>query len=51
MPYAIYERVRGRTLGLLGRDPASCPGVWRELGRDPALLHSGSPKKTGQRPD
>ena len=48
MPYAIYERGRGRTLG---RDPASSPGVWRELGRDPALLHSGSPKKTGQRPD
>lgn len=41
VPYSIYERVRGETLGLLARDPAALPGVWRELGRDLALLHSG----------
>ena len=41
VPYSIYERVRGETFGLLDRDPASSPDVWRELGRDLALLHSG----------
>ena len=41
VPYSIYERVRGETLGLLERDPAASPDVWRELGRDLALLHSG----------
>ena len=41
VPYSIYERVRGETLGLLDRDPAASPDVWRELGRDLALLHSG----------
>ena len=41
VPYSIYERVRGETLGLLDRDPAASPGVWRELGHDLALLHSG----------
>jgi aminoglycoside phosphotransferase (APT) family kinase protein len=40
VPYTVYERVRGETLGLLDRDPATSPGVWRELGRDLALLHS-----------
>ncbi|HEX2739297.1 MAG TPA: phosphotransferase [Rubrobacter sp.] len=41
VPYTIYERVRGETLGLLPRDPAETPEVWRELGHDLALLHSG----------
>jgi aminoglycoside phosphotransferase (APT) family kinase protein len=41
VPYSIYERVRGETLGLLDRDPATSPNVWRELGCDLALLHSG----------
>ena len=40
VPYSIYERVHGETLGLLDRDPAASPDVWRELGRDLALLHS-----------
>ena len=41
VPYSVYERVRGETLGLLTGDPAGLPGAWRELGRDLALLHSG----------
>ena len=44
VPYTIYERVRGETLGLLPRDPAESPEVWRELGHDLALLHSGVAK-------
>jgi aminoglycoside phosphotransferase (APT) family kinase protein len=40
VPYSLYERVHGETLGLLDRDPAGTPGVWRELGRDLALLHT-----------
>ena len=39
VPYTIYERVHGETLGTMGRDPASSPQVWRELGHDLALLH------------
>ena len=41
VPYSIYERVHGENFGLLDRDPAASPGVWRELGHDLALLHSG----------
>lgn len=41
VPYTVYERVRGETLGLLPQDPAKTPEVWRELGHDLALLHSG----------
>lgn len=41
VPYLIYERVRGETLGLLDLEPGATPGVWRELGRDLALLHTG----------
>ena len=44
VPYSIYERVHGETLGLLDRDPAASPGVWRELGHDLALLHQGVAK-------
>ena len=41
VPYSIYERVRGETLGLLDGDPASAREAWRELGYDLALLHAG----------
>jgi aminoglycoside phosphotransferase (APT) family kinase protein len=41
VPYAIYERVQGETLGLLDLEPADTPGVWREVGRDLARLHEG----------
>ncbi len=41
VPYAIYERVRGETLGLLDLEPTDTPEVWRELGRDLARLHLG----------
>jgi aminoglycoside phosphotransferase (APT) family kinase protein len=41
VPYTIYERVHGETFGLLPLDPAETPEVWRELGHDLALLHSG----------
>jgi aminoglycoside phosphotransferase (APT) family kinase protein len=41
VPYTIYERVHGETLGLLPRDPAESSEVWRELGHDLALLHAG----------
>jgi aminoglycoside phosphotransferase (APT) family kinase protein len=40
VPYLIYERVQGRTLGLLDWEPAAIADVWREMGRDLALLHS-----------
>jgi aminoglycoside phosphotransferase (APT) family kinase protein len=41
VPYAVYERVRGEPLSALGQDPETVPQVWRELGRDLALLHTG----------
>jgi aminoglycoside phosphotransferase (APT) family kinase protein len=41
VPYTIYERVHGRTLGLLDWEPAETHLVWHELGRDLALLHTG----------
>jgi aminoglycoside phosphotransferase (APT) family kinase protein len=41
VPYLIVERVRGETLGLLAREPGDTPEVWRELGHDLALLHTG----------
>lgn len=41
VPYSVYERVRGETLGLLDLDPAHAPDAWRELGRDLGLLHDG----------
>jgi aminoglycoside phosphotransferase (APT) family kinase protein len=40
VPYTIYERVHGETLGLLPKDPAEVPRVWKELGHDLALLHA-----------
>ena len=41
VPYAVYERVHGETLGLLDLEPTDTPGVWREVGRDLARLHEG----------
>jgi aminoglycoside phosphotransferase (APT) family kinase protein len=41
VPYAVYERVPGAPLSALGREPATVPQVWRELGHDLALLHTG----------
>jgi aminoglycoside phosphotransferase (APT) family kinase protein len=43
VPYLIFERVEGRTLGLLDWEPADAASVWRELGRDLALLHTRVP--------
>jgi aminoglycoside phosphotransferase (APT) family kinase protein len=40
VPYTVYERVHGDTLGLLELDPGDSPGTWRELGRDLGLLHT-----------
>ncbi len=40
VPYLIYERVHGETLGLLDLDPGATPQAWRELGRDLARLHT-----------
>ena len=40
MPYSLYERVQGVTLGLLDREPEDTPDVWREIGRDLGRLHS-----------
>jgi aminoglycoside phosphotransferase (APT) family kinase protein len=44
VPYSVYERVHGETLGLLDLDPAEAPGAWRDLGRDLARLHAGVPE-------
>jgi aminoglycoside phosphotransferase (APT) family kinase protein len=41
VPYSVYKRVHGETLGLLDLDPAGAAGVWKELGRDLARLHAG----------
>jgi aminoglycoside phosphotransferase (APT) family kinase protein len=41
VPYAVYERVLGETLGLLDLGPEDTPGVWQEVGRDLARLHEG----------
>jgi aminoglycoside phosphotransferase (APT) family kinase protein len=41
VPYAVYERVEGQPLELLGLDPAATPGPYRALGRDLARLHLG----------
>lgn len=43
VPYLIYERVQGRTLGLLEWEPTAIAPVWRELGRDLARLHTLKP--------
>ena len=45
VPYALYERVQGETLGLLDLEPDETPDVWRELGHDLAQLHTGVNKE------
>lgn len=40
VPYTLYERVHGETLGLLDLEPAETPETWRELGRDLARVHT-----------
>lgn len=41
VPYLIVEGVAGKTLGSLDLEPGATPDVWRSLGRDLALLHTG----------
>ena len=41
VPYAVYERVQGEPLDRLGLPRMATPGVWRALGHDLALLHTG----------
>jgi len=43
VPYAVYERVPGEPLSALGCAPEAVAQVWRELGHDLALLHTGVP--------
>lgn len=50
VPYTIYERVQGRTLGLLEWEPAAIVPLWRELGRDLARLHTVIPTEGPQSP-
>jgi Ser/Thr protein kinase RdoA (MazF antagonist) len=40
VPYAIYERARGVTLGPLQLEPDETVCAWRALGHDLALLHT-----------
>src|SRR6266498_1372131 len=40
VPYAIVERVDATPLELLTADVRAAPEVWRQLGRDLALLHT-----------
>jgi aminoglycoside phosphotransferase (APT) family kinase protein len=40
VPYTLYERVHGETLGLLDHEPGDSPAAWSELGRELALLHT-----------
>ena len=39
-PFSLWERVEGETLGLWAPAPHSVPGVWREVGRQLAILHT-----------
>jgi Ser/Thr protein kinase RdoA (MazF antagonist) len=40
VPFAIWDRVPGRSLGELRLEPATIADAWRELGRDLALVHT-----------
>ena len=40
VPYQVVERIHGEVLGRLDVEPGATPDVWRELGRDLALLHT-----------
>ncbi len=54
VPYTLYERVPGETLGLLDLEPEATPHVWQALGRDLARLHTSitpellPPEEVGQ---
>jgi aminoglycoside phosphotransferase (APT) family kinase protein len=39
VPYLLVERVHGQTFGALDLEPGATPDVWREVGRELALLH------------
>ena len=41
VPYAIYERVHGETLGMLDFGSEDTPRIWHQVGRDLARLHEG----------
>lgn len=41
VPYTIYARVEGATLGLLDLEPHETAAAWRAVGHDLALLHCG----------
>jgi len=41
VPYLITERIHGKALGHLDRDPAIAADAWREVGRNLAWLHRG----------
>jgi aminoglycoside phosphotransferase (APT) family kinase protein len=41
VPFGVWRRVHGRTLGLLDLEPDAVPDVWRAVGRDLARLHAG----------
>ena len=44
VPYTIYTRVQGETLGLLDLDPHTVAATWRAVGQDLARLHAGVAK-------
>lgn len=41
VPFLVYERVWGESLGWLDLEPGDTAAVWWELGRDLATLHTG----------
>ncbi len=41
VPYTIYERVHGDTLGHHDLEPEETPAVWHDIGCDLARLHTG----------
>jgi len=41
VPFLVYERVQGEPLGGFDLEPARTPEVWRAVGRDLALVHTG----------
>jgi aminoglycoside phosphotransferase (APT) family kinase protein len=43
VPYLVVERLQGQDYESLGWQPAAHPTIWRDLGRDLARLHSGTP--------
>jgi aminoglycoside phosphotransferase (APT) family kinase protein len=40
--YLVVERVHGQAMSKFDLDPAETPDVWREVGRDLALLHTSA---------